>query len=286
MILRRTSTARILTALILLTFAAPPAIADPDWDHTYADYGAVLQKFVTDNGRVNYAGLKLGREGLDDFVKAVDKLDDDDYEVFTKDQKRAFWINVHNALVLRVVIDNYPIPPKEGYSRYPESSPMNIEGAWREEFDSPVGDVTLSRIEGDILPDLAEPYFVFAISKGTIGGPRLAREPYTPENLTAQLETAAERYFRDENHVNVQDEQLIRLSNFLRIHAKRFVGRHYRVDQFPRRDKTDIALMNMILKYGDPNLAAPIRKNLFRIEWVEPDKTLNDVLAKPSANAE
>ena len=72
----------------------------------YRGYDGALASYVDSRGRVDYASLKEDRKELDLFVE---KLRYVDLESWNPASRIAFWINVYNALTLRVIIDNYPI---------------------------------------------------------------------------------------------------------------------------------------------------------------------------------
>src|ERR1041385_3835680 len=85
---------------------------------------AVLDSYVRD-GEVYYRALKLERGRLDAFVN---QLGGASTEKMSRDEQVAFWINAYNALVLRTVIDHYPI---QGHAApYPQKSIRQIPGAF------------------------------------------------------------------------------------------------------------------------------------------------------------
>ncbi|MCB1154016.1 DUF547 domain-containing protein, partial [bacterium] len=202
-----------------------------------------------------------------------------DYNTWSLDRKRAFWINAYNAFVLTVVIDNYPINNVKSL-QYPSNSPKTIEGAWTDvEFDSPMDDVTLSRIEHGILPKLGNPYTIFGLCNGTKGSPELSGQVYRPETIDAQLETAATKFLGDEKNLSLsEDGGTLMISEEMRTASRTFVSRFYKSNQYARRDKYEVALMNLILKHTGDKYQDVITKNHFNIKWVERDWSLNDVL--------
>ncbi|MCZ7585702.1 MAG: hypothetical protein M5R36_21545 [Deltaproteobacteria bacterium] len=77
------------------------------------------------------------------------------------------------------------------------------------------------------------------------------------------------------------DGAALTLSRFLRQHGKRLIPRFYEHNGlFKKRDKMEIALMNLIIKFGEPNskAVAAVKKNMFTIQWKEPNWSLNDLL--------
>src|SRR6266699_4821931 len=87
-------------------------------------FDTLLDVYVRD-GLVYFRALKADRGRLDGYVNAlaavaVDKL--------PRDEQIAFWLNAYNALVLRTVVDHYPIQGRS--AEYPKSSIRQIPGAF------------------------------------------------------------------------------------------------------------------------------------------------------------
>jgi hypothetical protein len=268
-----------LIILFCFLLCAGSVAAQETFDHEYKLLKVVLEKHVA-NGRINYARLLLERSNLDEVVRTFEALKKKEYETFSQDQKRAFWINAYNLFVLRVVIDNYPIKSKEEFSNYPKNSPMNIEGAWNDKtFKSPLGKVTLNRVQNDLLPSMGQPYWIFAVCNGTKGAPDLAPEPYLASRLADQLDKAAERFVRNPEKVAFdQAGKTITISKYLQIHGQGLIAKLYAPDLYKRRDKLEIALLNLFIRHGDPALTPFVRGNLYNILWQTQDWSLNDVL--------
>src|SRR4051794_36355277 len=68
-------------------------------------YDELLDMYVRD-GEVYYHALKVERGRLDAFVGQIGAANVDR---LSQPEQEAFWINAYNALVLRTVIDHYPI---------------------------------------------------------------------------------------------------------------------------------------------------------------------------------
>ena len=74
------------------------------FDH--AIFNALLKKYVSENGNVNYKGLKSESKKLQsyiDLIKLHQPTDD-----WAKNDKLAYWINAYNALTIDLILRNYP----------------------------------------------------------------------------------------------------------------------------------------------------------------------------------
>src|SRR5258708_39537639 len=114
---------------------------------------------------VYYRALKAERSRLDALIgqmgtAAVDSL--------SRDEKIAFWLNAYDAIVLKTVIDHYPI---QGQARmYPPHSIRQIPGAFDKTAHRVAGrTLTLDQVEQAVLTEVYDPRVYLAIGIGAIG---------------------------------------------------------------------------------------------------------------------
>ena len=67
-------------------------------------YNALLQAHVTKEGIVDYKNFNQKKLRL--YLTSLEKVTPK--TTWSKDKKKAFWINVYNAYTLQIVLDNYP----------------------------------------------------------------------------------------------------------------------------------------------------------------------------------
>src|SRR5262245_3957974 len=108
---------------VLLVLSAGTAWAQNDV-RPPSPLAATLALFVCD-GCVYYRALKLERGKFDGVVRSSATASADR---LSRDERLAFWLNAYNTLVLRTVIDRYPIDGKS--PSYPASSIRQIPGAF------------------------------------------------------------------------------------------------------------------------------------------------------------
>ena len=82
----------------------PQPMDDASFSHKLFDQ--VLQEHVDKKGRVNYTKLKANPEKL---IAYLDLLAFTDPEELSYNERLTFWINAYNALVIKGVINHYPI---------------------------------------------------------------------------------------------------------------------------------------------------------------------------------
>jgi hypothetical protein len=145
-----------------------------------------LDLYVRD-GYVYYRALKSERSRFDTYVNSLAEVQVD---AQSRDEQLAFWLNAYNALVLRTVIDHYPI---QGHSPdYPPKSVRQVPGAF-ERLSHRVGGrtLTLDQIEQTVLPTFHDPRVYLALGRGSVGGGRLRSEAFSAARLEAQLAEVA-----------------------------------------------------------------------------------------------
>ncbi len=170
----------ILIFLLLLVTGAARA-AEPDW----APYTKALKTYVKD-GSVNYTGLRAD-QGFKTFMVTLRKFDRS--KLATKDEKKAFYINLYNALTLELIINNKPV-----------TSIKKIGSPWSKKVYTQGGQtLTLDNIEHDILRPMGDYRIHFAINCASISCPTLSSEAYTAGKLNAQLSHQMAIFLADTN---------------------------------------------------------------------------------------
>ena len=168
----------------LWVFACVIVVATPVAQESLADgarrksFDQLLDLYVR-NGDAYYRALRAERGKLDGFVNmqatvAVDKL--------SREEQLAFWLNAYNALVLKTVIDHYPIVGRS--ADYPPKSIRQISGAFERLPHRVAGrTLTLDQIEQTVLAGFHDPRVFFAFGCGAAGGGRLRSEVFAPARI-------------------------------------------------------------------------------------------------------
>lgn len=174
----------LLTVLLTLSLFA---VATPAWAADVVDpkpFGEILESYVDRRGRVDYAGLKANeadKKKLDDFAAAVGRA-----KVEGSDAARlAFYINAYNVLVIKAVVDRYPI-----------ESVMKVDGFFKKLTWKVAGkNLSLDALENEVIrKEFKEPRIHFVLVCGAESCPRLQREPATEANLEQLLQGAAAEF--------------------------------------------------------------------------------------------
>ena len=160
----------------------------------------LLNLYVRD-GLVYYAALRQDRAGLDRFVHSF-AAEPPGFASWPPADGKAFWLNAYNALVLRTVIDHYPIRGRA--TNYPANSIRQIPGAFDGRTHRVAGRMlTLDAIETGVLPAFGDPRLFLALGRGAVGSGRLRSEAYAGSRIEEQLAAVVREFATDPHHVRL-----------------------------------------------------------------------------------
>lgn len=175
-------------------------------DHSL--WNELLQKYVSEDGMVDYKGFKNDRQKLDEYLDLLSEQNPDDS--WGTSELLAFYINLYNAYTVDLILKNYPL-----------KSIKDINGAWTKEFINIGGtEFSLGAVENSLLRKMNEPRIHFAINCASISCPRLLNEAFTPDKIEAQLEKVTYDFVNsDKNEIA---ENSARLSSIFDWYKKDF----------------------------------------------------------------
>jgi hypothetical protein len=267
-----------------IVVAASILVAAPHAQESSADaarrksFDQVLDLYVR-GGDVYYRALKSDRGKLDGYVNqlattTVDKR--------PREEQIAFWLNAYDALVLRTVIDHYPIA---GHSaEYPAKSIRQIPGAFERTAHRVAGrSLTLDQIEKEVLPEFHDPRIYFALGRGAVGGGRLRSEAFVPARLEEQLaEAAAECVTRAQCAQLDHEAGKMAVSSIFSWHEKEFADAY--ADKAPAAVANRSPIERAAVAFVFPKLLSAerdmIEKNTFQVVYKPFDWTLNDLTGR------
>ncbi len=179
----------------------------------------LLAEQVDMNGKVNYHALRENPFALNTFIDFIHSVSPDNKpELFpTPNDRKAYWINAYNALVIETVIEN----PEAG--SLPEIS-WGHGVFWRKEFMVGNQLLTLNDIENKKLrAGFHDPRIHFAINCGSKSCPPLGQRIFTGTNLDKALDNKTSAFVNDPDQVRVDSvNKVIYLSKIFKWYRKDF----------------------------------------------------------------
>ncbi|MGE3705756.1 MAG: DUF547 domain-containing protein [Vicinamibacterales bacterium] len=271
---------RIGLSLLLSVLLLAPALRGAQGgtvDDARAGYDLLLDTYVRD-GLVYYRALRSDRARLDRFVSA---LGTSSLEGVSRDERIAFWVNAYNALVLKTVIDHYPIARRS--REYPARSIRQIPGAFERTPRRVAGrTLTLDQIEQTVLAPFEDPRVFLALGRGAVGSGRLRSEAYTAANLDRQLSEVAAECVHRSGCIDLEPgANLLKVSSIFSWREREFTQAF--ADRAESRFSARSPIERAVLAFIGPKLLTTEREfiepNQFQLRYIPFDWTLNELSA-------
>ena len=219
-------------ACLILVLALWPAAsaADESFDPTpfalhsedsseHIDHGAwggILERYssLDDSGLSRFDYGRVTEEDRRLLAAYVDSLQARDPRRYNRDEQMAYWINLYNAVTVKVVLDHFPVASIRDIALPPAAAGG---GPWQAPLVRVLGQrLSLDQIENQILRPLwRDPRVHFAINCASVGCPNLETEPWTGEGLDGRLDRAARRFVGHPRGVRFDGDRLTISSLFL-----------------------------------------------------------------------
>jgi hypothetical protein len=225
------------------------------WDNLLARY---VKAGADGVHRVNYASLKKrDMPALNSYLTALQAVP---VGRLNRDDQLAYWINLYNAMTVKVVADHYPVKSIQDIDISPG---LLSSGPWGKKLARVEGEeLSLNDIEHRILrPIWRDPRIHYAVNCASIGCPNLALTAYRGSTVDRALTDAARLYVNDTRGVSVKGDGVT-------------VSRIYDwfIEDFGRTEQNVIEHLH---QYAMPELSARL-KAIGELQDTQYDWTLND----------
>ncbi len=250
----------------------------PDLEALHVPFDALLDAHVRD-GLVYYRALQSDRGRLRAYITSLSAPSVvAGYAKWSDDQKKAFWLNAYNALVMQTVVNNYPI--RGTAKNYPANSIRQIPGAFEKTSHAVAGkQLTLDQIETAVLPEFDDARVYIALGRGAIGSGRLRSEAFSAKAVHKQLDQTKAQFAVTPRWSKVSAlSGTVSVSPILSWRAPAFI-KEYADDSFDLAKREP--LERAVIGFLRPHLLAAeeefIKKNTFQLTYEPFDWRLNDL---------
>lgn len=250
----------------------------PDLEAVHVPFDAVLDMHVRD-GLVYYRALQGERARLSRYVASLDApAITSGYAKWPDDQKKAFWLNAYNALVLQTVVNNYPIHGRS--QMYPPNSIRQIPGAFEKTMHRVAGQsLTLDQIENTVLAGFKDARVYLALGRGAVGSGRLRSEAFNGKAVNRQLDDTRKQFATTPRWVKIDAiAGKVSISPIVSWRSAAFID-EYADDSFdlPKREAIERAVIGFLRPYLLDIEQTFITKNTFQLTYEPFDWRLNDL---------
>lgn len=230
---------KILPFLIAL----PLATVSQDKTNHFSDSAQLFFESVVVDGMVDYTGIKSHPQLLNQLVSQIGEFELNQVDAPTR---KAFMINAYNILVIKGVVDNYPV-----------SSPMKINGFFdKQSYLIDGKHVSLNQLEKKMLfIEFPDNRLHFVLVCAALSCPKLSPNAYLPANLDDQLTDQTRTVMNDKNFIQESNGKL-KVSEIFQWYASDFKGQ---------------SILEYVNRYRDTPFEQGIKIGYYTYDW-----TLND----------
>ncbi len=235
-------------------------------DHT--SWGRFLKEYVQPHSsgvnRIAYG--KVSDSGRASLQAYINKLAQTPISHVNRQEQLAYWINLYNALTVKLVLDHYPVRSIRDIK-----SGLFSFGPWGKKLVTVEGEqLTLDDIEHRILrPIWKDPRIHYAVNCAALGCPNLQPTAFTAATVQPLLDQAAVEFINHPRGVTVKGRKLVVSSIYVWFQAD--------------FGDSDEGVIQHLRQYASPKISKALAK-LMKISADRYDWTLIDFA--PSVGSE
>ncbi|CAL2074785.1 DUF547 domain-containing protein [Tenacibaculum sp. 190524A02b] len=235
---------KITTILILNLFLASTVVSQEE------AYNYLLKKHVNPStGDVNYCMLKEDKHYLDTYLNFLAQTSPT--EKWSISKEKAFWMNVYNAYVLKIIIDNYPFQKSSivkqekeknmeviinySYKESKKSSILSVKKEGKSVWEIPFVNVgskvyTLNQVEHEIIrKKFKDPRIHAGFNSASKSSPKVAVIAFTEKGVDEQLEVLMKGFINDTTR-NIVTKNKLKLSKIFEWYEGDFTQNESLID--------------------------------------------------------
>ena len=187
----------------------------------YSDYKQLLETYVEEDG-VHYAAWAADDDTMSALGEFVEHLGQVDVNGLSESEQIALYINLYNAAMLLIVLENYPLESVKKIGVLPFSVFK------KDQITLGDSKVSLDDIEkGILLNQYFDPRIHFAVNCASESCPPLRAEPFTGDKLEEQLEEQTKLFAESGRAARLNEKaRSIAYSELFRWYADDFKGKN------------------------------------------------------------
>lgn len=176
-------------------------------------WSVFLSKYIKTNKGLNLVDYKsVNKKDLQDLNSYINSLENLSISKYNKVNQKVYWINLYNALTVKIILDNYPV-----------NSILDIKlsglfkvGPWDKKLLTIEGNkVSLNDIEHRILrPIWKDKRIHFALNCASIGCPELQTTAFTVLNVEELLKRSEQNFIQSPRGLEVTSKSILLSSIF------------------------------------------------------------------------
>ena len=199
-----------------------------------------FKTYVTD-GRVEYESLKYNSDLLNETLEIAATMDISSLDI---NHYKAFWINTYNLLVIKGILNNYPMKSVQDIKGFFDNKTYMVANQ----------EMNLKFIEKNMLRKVMKnPLLNFVLVCAANGCPPLINKAYMPEYIDDQLDSQTKISINNPNFIRINDNnKTVEVSEIFDWYKDDFLDNNARIIDFInkyRKEKIDESYKVIFYKY-------------------------------------
>jgi len=155
-------------------------------------FDRLLGRYVVADRFVQYDQWHANEKDVQSLRDYVQQLESTDPDKLARNEALAYWINLYNAVTLRLILDHYPVSSIKDLGG-------KLTSAWEKKLVQVNGrPLSLNTVENEIIrPSFGDPRIHFALNCASMSCPPLSSHAYRADVIEEQLEAVARRAVTD-----------------------------------------------------------------------------------------
>lgn len=219
--------------LFLLSFAVKAGNIETFFDKSDRFFAA----YVVD-GKVEYEALKYNSDLLNETLQMAATMDVSTLDI---NSYKAFWINTYNLLVIKGILDKYPMKSVQEIQGFFDNTTYIVANQ----------EMTLKFIEKNMLRKvMIDPLLNFVLVCAANGCPPLINKAYKPEYIDDQLDTQTRLSINNPNFIRIDNKlKKIMVSEIFYWYKEDFINKDLRIIDFINKYRIDKIDETFIVEY-------------------------------------
>jgi Protein of unknown function, DUF547 len=153
----------------------------------------------------------------DTLLALPDKVD---FARLSKREHLAYWLNLHNAIMLSEMADRYPLKKVDRLFGDCEKLPKRF--ACDRRFEAFGQKISVTDIRNHVLANWQEPTVIYGFYMGAVGTPNIVAQAYSGENVYDVLASNAKDFVNSIRGTRMSGDNRVRVSTYYKMVAVQF----------------------------------------------------------------
>ncbi len=212
-----------------------------------------------EGNRVAFHLFKKGQKAVvrairDDLLTLPEKLD---LSELSRGHQLAYFLNLHNSIVLVKMAEEYPVTRLEGFFDRENAKSFIVS----EKFRWGDQQITLADIQDHVLSNWRDPLVIYGFYLGAVGTPDIREEAFNGDNIYEQLQGNARSFVNSVRGTQIWGGSKLHVANYYQRMAVKFpnfetdVLRHIKQYARPQFASRLVAVNTIDARIDDWNIA-------------------------------